>query len=119
MNFKFLHHRRLRWINLPGALLMALLQRTPVLSLIATTEEIVVSSPMSAVLKSIAASVAALGAVNTLVGATPLVPSTGTASGITVSAGNTVSVFYTVNGTQTPPMSWHVAGTFPPGLNFS
>lgn len=119
MNFNFIHQRRLRWINLPGAMLMVLLQRTPVLSLLGTTEEIVIASPMGTVLKSIVASVAALGAVNTLVGATPLVPSTGTATGITVAAGNSVSVFYTVNGTQTPPMSWHVTGTFPPGLNFS
>lgn len=119
MNFNFLHHRRLRWINLPGAILMLLLQRTPALSLLGTTEEIVIASPMGTVLKSIAASIAALGAVNTLVGATPLVPSTGTASGITVAAGSSVNVFYTVNGTQTPPMSWHITGTVPAGLNFS
>ena len=100
-------------------MLMVLLQRTPVLSLLGTTEEIVIASPMGTVLKSIAASVAALGAVNTLVGATPLVPTTGTASGITVAAGSSVSVFYTVNGTQTPPVSWHITGTVPPGLNFS
>jgi len=111
--------RRLRLINLPGAILMMLLQRTPVVSLVATTEEMVIASPMGTLLKAVVATVSALGAVNTMVGATPLVPSTGTASGISVASGSSVSVFYTVNGTQTPPMSWKITGTVPGGLNFS
>jgi hypothetical protein len=81
-------------------------------------EQVIVGSPIGALLRS-AAAVAALGAVNTMAGATPLVPTSGNASGITVNAGSAVSVFYTVNGTQTPPMSWQVAGSVPPGLNFS
>jgi len=111
--------RRLHWINLPGALLVVLLQRMPAVTAVAIGDEMVVASPMSAVLKAAVAGIAALGAVNTMVGATPLVPSSGTASGITVNAGSPVSVFYTVNGTQTPPMSWTVSGAVPPGLNFS
>jgi plastocyanin len=115
--FAFLH-RRFHWINLPGALLMVLLQRTPVLSLFASAEEVLGAGTAGVVLKSGLATLAALGAVNTLVGATPLVPSSGTAAGISVT-GSPVSVFYTVNGTQTPPMSWEVNGSIPPGLDFS
>ncbi len=111
--------QRFRWINFPGAMLMVLLQRTPVMNVLSTAEEIVVSSPVGAVLKSVVAAVAALGAVNTMVGATPLVPSGGSATGITVNMGSAVSVFYTVNGTQTPPASWTISGSIPPGLNFS
>jgi hypothetical protein len=54
-----------------------------------------------------------------MAGATPLSPSSGSDTGITVTVGTAVNVAYTVNGTQTPPMSWSVSGSFPPGLNFS
>ena len=119
MNFSAHLYRRLSWINLPGTILVALLQRTPVLNVVVAVDEMVISSPVGAVLKSVVATVAALGAVNSLAGATPLVPSAGTATGITVAAGTAVSVFYTVNGTQTPPASWRIAGSVPPGLDFS
>ncbi|HUL52104.1 MAG TPA: immunoglobulin domain-containing protein [Opitutaceae bacterium] len=119
MNLSALISRRIHWINFPGAILVALLQRTPVLNVVTTLDEVVVSSPIGAVLKSAVATAAALGAVNSLAGATPLVPSAGTETGITVTAGNSVSVFYTVNGTQTPPMSWAITGQVPPGLDFS
>ena len=119
MNLSALISRRIHWINFPGAILVALLQRTPVLNVVTTLDEVVVSSPIGAVLKSAVATAGALGAVNSLAGATPLVPSAGTETGITVTAGNSVSVFYTVNGTQTPPMSWAITGQVPPGLDFS
>src|ERR1017187_6574712 len=108
MNLSANLYQRFSWINLPGGLLVALLQRTPVLNVVVTVDEMVVASPIGAVLKSVVATVAALGAVNSLAGATPLVPTAGSATGITVAAGSTVSVFYTVNGTQTPPMSWAI-----------
>ncbi len=111
--------RRIHWLNFPSAFLMLLLQRTPVATLVAAADEIVAAAPLGTILKSALAVTAALGAVNSVVGATPLVPSSSTASGVTVTTGTTVSVFYTVNGTQTPPQSWSVSGQFPPGLSFS
>ncbi len=117
LSHQFRH--RFAWINLPGAVLIALLQRTPVLNLVVAVDDMVASSPAGAILKAVVATAASLGALNTLAGATPLVPSTGTAAGITVNTGTAVSVFYTVNGTQTPPMSWTITGSIPPGLNFS
>jgi sugar lactone lactonase YvrE len=119
MKISALLHRRLHWINLPGAVLLALLQRTPVLNVVAIADEMVVSSPVGAVLKSVVAAVAALGAMNSLAGATPLVPSAGSPAGISVAAGSAISVFYTVNGTLTPPVSWEVTGSIPTGLDFS
>lgn len=119
MKFPALLQRRIHWINLPGALLMLLLQRMPALGPVAAAGQVIVASPVGTVLKATVAAVAALGAVNTVVGATPLVPSSGTAAGVTVAAGSSVNIFYTVNGTQTPPQSWSVSGSFPPGLNFS
>ena len=111
--------RVLPWLNLPTAVLIGLLQRTPAVRVAAVAEEMIISSPIGAVLKSVASAVAALGAMNSLAGATPLVPSSGDASGIAVTTGTAVSVGYTVNGTQTPVLSWTVNGTIPPGTNFS
>ncbi len=119
MKSSFLHSRNFSWVNLPGAILIMLLQRMPAIGVAVAGDEMVISSPVGAVLKAAVAVVAALGAVNTLVGATPLVPSSGSATGISVTSGTSVSVFYTVNGTQTPPASWTITGNIPPGLDFS
>ena len=111
--------RRLHRFQLPAGVLIALLQRAPALRLAATAGERVLGPAAGVVLKSSVALAAALGAVNSLAGATPLVPSSGSATGISVAKGAAVSVFYTVSGTQTPPMSWAITGATPPGLNFS
>lgn len=110
---------QLRRINLPTLSLIALLQRTPAPQVLARAEEWVIESPIGSVLKSFAAIAASLGAMNSLAGATPLVPTTGTESGITVTVGASVSVTYTVTPTQTPIQSWTISGTIPPGLDFS
>ena len=60
----------LRWLNLPGALLLALLQRTPVVRVAATVEECVLASPAGAVLRAAVAAAASLGALHSLAGAT-------------------------------------------------
>ena len=107
-------------------MLMVLLQRTPVLSVIAATEEIIVASPVGAMLKSAVAAVAALGAVNTLVGASPLTVSAGTSTGITVQTGTPMSVSFSLPGSDNrafPTAKWilgiAIGSSFPPGLNFS
>jgi len=66
---------RLRWLNVPGALLIALLQRTPVLRVATTAEELITASSLGQVLRSATAVVAALGAVHSLAGATHFVVS--------------------------------------------
>ena len=106
-------------MNVPGAVLIALLQRIPVLRMAVTVDELLVSSPGGNVLRSVVATAAALGAVNSLAGATPLVPSSGTVTGLTVAAGTAVNVLYTVSGTPSQPGSWTITGSIPPGLGFS
>ena len=119
MKFSFLSKRRWRTAHLPTISLLALLQRTPVVQLAVTAEEFVLESPIGTVLKPLAAIAASLGAMNSLAGATPLVPSSGTDTGITVTTGTAVDVGYTVDGTQTLPESWSINGSVPPGLSFS
>ncbi len=119
MKFSAVFHRCLHGLNLPGALLVALLQRTPVVRVAATAgETIFASTPVSAVLKAAATTIGALGALHSLAGATVLVPSrpspaTGTV-GVVFS-----TIAFTVSGAQTSPASYTIGGTVPPGLAFS
>lgn len=116
---RFFLSSRFRWLNLPGALLVTLLQRTPVVRVLAAAESVLVGSPVANVLRSAVAVAAATGTMHTLVGATPLVPSSGSASGLSTSVGAAVDIFFTVSGTQTRPLSWTISGSIPPGLSFS
>jgi hypothetical protein len=118
MKLFFVSHR-FRRLNYPGALLLALLQRTPVLRVAADAEAALIASPVANVLRSVLTAVASLGAIQSMAGATPLVPSSGTATGVTVTTGTAVSIAYTVTGTDTKPQSWKVTGSFAPGLDFS
>ncbi|MSU47867.1 MAG: hypothetical protein EXS37_02025 [Opitutus sp.] len=109
----FLH--RLRWIHLPGALLVALLQRTPIVRVVATAEQMFTASPLGAVLRSAITGIASLGAMHALAGATQFVynprnpPYTGT-------VGTTFpTVVFTITGAQTPPGSFRITNV-PPGL---
>ncbi len=119
MNASAFFKRHLRWLNVPTLSLLAFLQRTPVVQVATTAEEFILSSPIGAVLKSLAATAASLGAMNSLVGATPLAPSSGSDTGTTVTVGTAVSISFTVTPTQLPIMSWKISGTIPPGLDFS
>jgi hypothetical protein len=66
MNFSATFVRRLHWLNLPGAFLIALLQRTPVLRVASTAGEITRASPVGAVLRAAVATAASLGALHSL-----------------------------------------------------
>ncbi|ACB74902.1 immunoglobulin domain-containing protein [Opitutus terrae] len=109
--------RRLQWINLPTAALIALLQRAPVVRVLVATEEFVLSTPIGALLKSSVAAAATLGTVHSLAGATAL--STSQASPLSVAVGTTVSVGFAITGTLSEPETWTVSGSVPPGLSFN
>lgn len=121
INIRLFLQRHLRRLNLPTLSLLAFLQRTPVVQTAISTEEFVLTSPIGAVLKSFVAAASALGAMNSLAGATPLEPSSGPATGITIAAGTKLSpaIAFTVSPTQTPIASWDITGAIPPGMNFS
>jgi hypothetical protein len=108
-------YRRLHWLNLPGALLVALLQRTPVLRFAALAEEAVVGSRVAAIVRSSFTAAASLGAVQALAGATQFqitraLPLTGT-------VGTTFQSFsFTITGAPSIVGSYRLTGTLPPGL---
>ncbi len=110
-------------IRLPAALLAAILQRAPVARMAALAAGFAVESPMGAVIRAAAASLAALGAVDSVAGATTYTLTTGSPahpSPYTVAAGSQMAavIFQLVPSPSNAPGSWTVSGTFPPGLMF-
>ena len=115
MSFSAVLYRRLHWLNLPGALLIALLQRTPIIRVAATAGDYVLSSTTGNVLKAAATTLGALGAVHSMAGATTLSASTPSpASGTVGVVFNTI--IFSVKGAQSAASSWTVNGGMPPGL---
>ena len=111
--------RRLRWLNLPGAVLLALLQRTPVERVAAVVEEFVAAPPFGVVLRSAAAVAASLGAVHSLAGATQVVATQGTTptNSINTTVGTPISpIVFVTNGSPTIALSYLITGV-PPGLS--
>ncbi len=114
MKFSAALARHLTWLNLPGALLLALLQRTPVVRVAATAGEFVLASPIGHVLRSAVAATATLGTLHSLAGATQFVQSpTGTIRG---TVGTTLSVGFTITGSPLPPNFFTLESPLPPGL---
>ncbi len=110
--------RRLAWLNLPGALLIALLQRTPVLRVLASAGENFAGSPAASVLRSVFATSVSLGAVQALVGATQFVQSP--ANPVMGTVGASLQMGFTITGTPSPPASFQItSGSLPPGLAFN
>ena len=104
------------WLRtkLAATLLIALLQRTPALRVVQAASEFAATSPIGAILKYLAASVASLGAIQSMAGATTLLASQ--ASPVTVTSGRAITpIAFTVTDTINIG-SWKVGGTFPPGL---
>lgn len=100
-------------LQLSGLMLIALLQRTPVLRMLAAAESVWVSSSLGQVLKASAAVATMLGAVDTLAGATSLVTNPGSPAGATV--GESFSAVFAYTGGPTSPESYSIAG-LPAGL---
>ncbi len=102
--------------NLPVAMLIALLQRSPVVRLVATAADVVLESPFGSVLKAAVAVTVSLGAVDTVAGATQFEFSP--SSTINGKVGQSLSVAFTITGSPTPPNQFSV-GDLPPGLTTS
>jgi hypothetical protein len=118
MKFSAALHRRLHWLNLPGALLIALLQRTPIIRVAATAGDYVLSSTAGNVLKAAATTLGALGAVHSMAGATALSASTDSPASGTVSVPFGTVVF-SIRGAPAATASWTIVSGVPSGLSFT
>lgn len=116
MKFSPASLRRLHWLNLPGTLLIALLQRTPAVRVVATAADTVLSSPATSVLKAAVSTLGALGAMHSMAGATALSPSQPSPASVT--AGVPTTLVFTVTGSPAAPQSFTFAGSVPPGMTF-
>jgi hypothetical protein len=111
---------RIDRIRVPAAVLLALLQRTPAIRVAVAASECVLQSPLGAVIRAAAASVAALGAVDSMAGATAYTLTTNHPSPYTVEEGSQVAaaIFSLMPAPAAPPGSWTVSGEISPGLQF-
>ncbi len=113
--------RRYSWINMSTVTLLALLQRSPAVRVVAVAEEYVTASPIGTLLKSAAAAFASLGAVNSMAGATLLASTltpnpTGNLPDLDATIGVAITpVGFTITDTINVG-SWTVTGTIPPGM---
>lgn len=107
-------YRRLPWFNVPGALLVMLLQRTPALRVLVNSEEFAMSSPVGALLRS-AVAASALGAVHSLAGATQFVQSPD--NPVRGEVGKPLAVSFTIIGSPQSPNQFSLNSDLPPGLS--
>ena len=105
---------RFRWLQLPAMALMFLLQRTPVLRAIITTE-FTLHATAGTVLKGVLASAAAMGTVHTVAGATELSAGT-TGNPITGTVGKSFTGGFAVTGAPAVAGSYRITGSLPAGL---
>jgi hypothetical protein len=109
----------------PTALLLAVLQRAPAVRTAVDCIGSIVGSQAGAVLQAAAASVAALGAIDSVAGATVYALSTGVPghpSPYAVTEGSQIEgVAFALDSNPevaSPPESWTILGSIPPGLAF-
>lgn len=121
---------RFRWLHAPVGVLMVLLQRTPVLRVVASAGETSFGMVSTQILRS-AFVATAMGAYNSVAGATKF---SGSATGGTVSpasssaygnvtitgaVGTALSVNYTNTGAPSTAKAWSISGTLPAGLSIT
>lgn len=105
---------RFRWINFPGGILVLLLQRTPVLRLLVSSESCLMA-PSASVLRSLLLPATALGAVHALAGATVIATSPTSPANATVGKQFNMALS-PVGGGASTANSWAVQNSLPPGL---
>jgi hypothetical protein len=113
---------RYRWLHAPVGILIVLLQRTPLVTMAADAESAIGSYGVEAIKGAFA--LAALGAYNSMAGATtfgvsPATPASAAAGGtftISGTTGTAMNEAFTVTGAPGNPKSWSVTGTLPTGL---
>ena len=115
-------YSRFERLRLPAAFLAVLLQRLPAARIAAASVEYVMESPAAALLKAAVASIATLGAVDSVAGASTVTSSPAyliadVAVPASVSEGRSFKMDITVAGVAvTFAKSWDVTNTLPPGI---
>jgi len=108
---------RFRWMQFPAMVLMFVMQRTPVLRAIITTE-FTLHATAGTVLKGMIASAAAMGTVHTLAGATELNAGSG-GNPVQGAVGESFAGGFSVTGAPAVAASYRITGTVPAGLTIT
>lgn len=107
---------RFRQLHVPAAILVMLLQRTPILR-IATSAEFVLAPSANTILRGLFATAASFAAVDTLTGATTISPAPGSNENpASAKVGETFTGVFAVVGAPKPPLSYEISGDIPPGI---
>ena len=106
--------RQLPRLNLPLAVLLALLQRTPALRMLSAASDTVLASRAGELLRA-ALTLVTLGAMHSRAGATSFV---GPDNPVRGTVGTRIDTAFTYNGTPSSPARFAVSGSLPPGLAF-
>ncbi len=103
-------------LQLPATVLVLLLQRTPALRVTVSTN-IVPTSAVGSILRSVFTSAIALTAVDSLAGATTLTPAPGSATNpASAKVGMPFTGGFAVIGAPKAPQSYEITGSIPPGI---
>lgn len=106
--------QRLRQLTPAAFTLLLLLERSPVVRVVSSGAELGACSRISALVRTASATLASLGAVHALAGATQFIVS---ANNVYGSLGTPITpVAFTVTGATVPPGSFRISGQLPPGL---
>lgn len=108
---------RFRWMQFPAMVLLFVMQRTPVLRAIITTE-FTLHATAGTVLKGVIASVAAMGTVHTVAGATELNAGSG-GNPVQGTVGEAFTGGFSVTGAPAVAGSYRITGTLPAGLTIT
>ncbi len=110
---------RLARLNFPLAVLLGVMQRTPVVRVFTAAVDRFSNAPLGAMLRAATVGLGAMGTVHALAGATTLVTSKPSPLNVTVGV-PIPGIGFGINGPGVgQPGSWVVGGSIPPGLNFS
>lgn len=110
---------RLARLNFPLAVLLGVMQRTPVVRVFTAAVDRFSNAPLGAMLRAATVGLGAMGTVHALAGATTLVTSKPSPLNVTVGV-PIAGIGFGINGPGVgQPGSWVVGGSIPPGLNFS
>ena len=105
---------RQRWLGLPIGLLIALLQRTPVIRAIAGVGEDLAAAGPTQILRAVFTA-GGLGAMHSMAGATQFV---GPAGPVVGTVGTSLQVAFSYSGAPSSPARFDFTGSLPPGLRF-
>ncbi len=118
MNFRFRINRKVRLVFSKLGSLLLLFQRTPIVQIILPEARVMSTTGVGELVKWTVATVAGLGAYDTVAGATTMtqIAPLPVVTPIAATTGTSMSFTVQVTGAPGSPQSWQITGTLPTGI---